>query len=125
SKGGSYQQTCEDQPRLLVLDRKRAAGLTRLQARPEVAEEDPIPIALGAAENLLQALKEPRRSQLLALAERLRERNADPSPGAGERVRRDIGFRLGRRCGLYSGRGKIALVRAQVEFERPGLRDIR
>jgi len=55
----------------------------------------------------------------------MRERGADPPPGASELVRRDIGVRLRLRCRLSSRRGKIALVRAEVEFERPGLRDLR
>src|SRR5271168_5358006 len=103
----------------------RAACLARFQARPEVAEENPIPIAPGTAETLLEALKEPRRRQLLALAERPRKRSGDPSPGVDERGRRNIGFRQHRRCRLYSLCGGLPLLWAQVEFERPGLSDIR
>ena len=98
TKAGTEQETGEDEPSLLMLDRKGADVLARRQAGPKVAEQGGIPFAFRATENLLQALDDPRRRELFTLAERRCKGCADPLFGLGQRGWRNIGLslRLGR-----------------------------
>ena len=59
TKAGTEQETGEDEPGLLMFDRKGADVLARRQTGPKVAEQGRIPVAFGATENLLQALDDP------------------------------------------------------------------
>ena len=73
---------------------------------------------------MLQALDEPGRRELFTLAERLCKGCADPLFGLGQHGRRNIGLSL-RLARQRRNRRGAPLLRPQIEFERPGLRDLR
>src|SRR5208283_2061214 len=101
TEAGPQEETGENEPGLLMLDGNSAGVVVCRETRPKVAKQGGAPAALGAAENLLQALDETRRRELVALAEGLRKGGGDPLFRFGQRLRRDAG--TGRRLGFRRG----------------------
>ena len=58
---------------VLVLDRRPPAGHARLQRRPQRPDQNPVPLALGHPEDLLQAGEQPGGGQLVLPGQRLAE----------------------------------------------------
>ena len=119
---GAQQKAGQREPGLLVLHRQLPAHGPFVQGRPEAAQQRRVPFLPGQAEDALQRLQDGVGGEPVGLR----------AAGRGEHGR-DVSLRraAGASAVAFGATGAAAgapraaprlLVRAEVEFERPGLR---
>src|ERR1019366_818375 len=97
TKTRPQQEPSENEPGFLMLDRVATASHALLQARPEGANENKVPLGFRRAEDCLQTLDQSTSRQFVAFAQWLLKQALDSAARSVEGVGRDLWLRVDRR----------------------------